>query len=249
MSYCLGMQLNAGMVFISDTRTNAGVDNVATFRKCFVFDAAADRVVVVLTAGNLAITQAVISLLEDRLGSSDPAKSMYAACSMFEVARVVGNTLREVHHEDGAHIKQHGAEFNASLIVGGQIAGQRMRLFNVYAAGNFIEANDDTPYFQIGETKYGKPIIERVLAMDTPLVQAVKCALVSFDSTMKSNLSVALPLDLVVVPAGALKPSIQHRVDGSEAYFTTLRRMWGEGLNKLFLDLPDPDWMGPGGGR
>lgn len=241
MTYCLGMKLDAGMVFVSDSRTNAGVDSVATFRKSFVFEGA-DRIVVILTAGNLAITQSVISLLEERLDSSDPTRSLYAAAGMYDIARLVGNTVREVFDADGEHLRQHGAEFAASLIVGGQIKGRRMRLFNVYAAGNFIEATTDTPYFQIGETKYGKPIIERVLTPATPLVHATKCALVSFDSTIKSNLSVAPPLDLVIVPADTQRASVRARIADDDAYWSDLRRRWGEGLRALFDELPDPPW-------
>ncbi|OAN44769.1 peptidase [Paramagnetospirillum marisnigri] len=243
MSYCLGMRLKAGMVFVSDSRTNAGVDSVATFRKSFVFDGAPDRVIVILTAGNLAITQSVISLLEERLGSKAASRSLYKAKSMYDVARMVGQTLREVFEMDGAHLKSHGADFVASLIVGGQIKDRRMRLFNVYAAGNFIEATDETPYFQIGETKYGKPIIERVITPETSLEEAVKCALVSFDSTIKSNISVALPIDVVVVPADGCRASIRYRVTDEDPYFKSLRRTWGEGLRKIFSQLPEPEWV------
>jgi putative proteasome-type protease len=237
------MRLKAGMIFVSDSRTNAGVDSVATFRKCFVFDAEPDRVIVVLTAGNLAITQAVISLLEERIGSGRTTHNIYKAKSMFEVARAVGDTVREVFRLDGTHLKDHGTDFNASLIVGGQIKGRRMRLFNVYSAGNFIEAGDETPYLQIGETKYGKPIIERVVTVDTPLEEAVKCALVSFDSTIKSNISVAPPLDVVVVPADTCRAAIRCRITEDDPYFKALRRLWGEGLRRIFTQLPDPDWV------
>ncbi|WP_142848018.1 proteasome-type protease [Telmatospirillum sp. J64-1] len=242
MTYCLGMRLNAGMVFVADSRTNAGVDSVATFRKCFVFDDPDDRIIVILTAGNLAVTQSVISLLEDRLGSSDPERSLYACESMYEVARLVGRTVREVYVQDGEHLKEHGADFNASLIVGGQIRNRRMRLFNVYSAGNFIEATDDTPYMQIGETKYGKPIIERVLTPQTPLIEAAKCALVSFDSTIKGNLSVAPPLDLVICPVDTLRASVRTRINDNDPYWQGLRKRWGEGLRNLFSKLPDPSW-------
>ena len=240
MTYCLGLRLNAGMVFVSDSRTNAGVDFISAYRKCFVFDQFDDRIIVILTAGNLAITQSVISLLEDRAEGGDPKRSLYAAPSMFEVARIIGNTLREVHAEDAESLRQHNTEFNASMIVGGQIRGRRMRMFNVYAAGNFIEAGEDTPYLQIGETKYGKPIIERVVTMDTPLVEAAKCALVSFDSTIKSNLSVAPPLDMVIVPIDSLKAQVRWRITEDDPYFLDIRRRWGEGLRSLFVDLPDP---------
>lgn len=245
MTYCLGMRLAAGLVFVSDSRTNAGVDSVATFRKCFVFDEAEDRAVVILTAGNLAVTQAVIALLEDRAASKDPAVSVYAATSMFEVARIVGDAVREVHDRDGEHLSRHGSEFNASLIVGGQIAGRRLRLYNLYSAGNFIEATEETPFFQIGETKYGKPIIERVLTYDTPLIKAAKCALVSFDSTIKSNLSVAPPLDMVIIPADRPKDLQRYRIGDSDPYFRNIRTLWGEGLNQVFTMLPDPDWLDP----
>lgn len=242
MSYCLGMRLKAGMVFVSDSRTNAGVDSVATFRKSFVFDGAPDRVVTILTAGNLAITQSVISLLEERIATYNGQPTLYSVRSMYEVARLVGETLREVYHTDASHLKNHGTDFNAALIVGGQIQGRRMRLFNVYAAGNFVEASEDTPYFQIGETKYGKPIIERVINADTSLEEAVKCALVSFDSTIKSNISVALPIDVVVVPADACHATIRYRVTEDDAYFKSLRRHWGEGLRRIFSELPEPEW-------
>lgn len=241
MTYCLGMKLNEGLVFMSDSRTNAGVDSVATFRKLFVFEGE-DRAVVILSAGNLAITQSVMSLLEDRQPDDNPERSIMAAASMFDVARLVGNTVREVFETDGESLRQHGAEFTASLIVGGQIRGRRMRLFNIYAAGNFIEATDDTPYFQIGETKYGKPIIERVLTPETPIIQAIKCGLVSFDSTIKSNLSVAPPLDLVVIPTDTQKASRRLRIGDDDPYWTDLRRLWGEGLRALFDELPDPGW-------
>jgi putative proteasome-type protease len=242
VSYCLGIRLKAGMVFVSDSRTNAGVDSVATFRKSFVFDGAPDRVVTILTAGNLAITQSVISLLEERIATYNGQPTLYSVRSMYEVARLVGETLREVYHTDASHLKNHGTDFNASLIVGGQIQGRRMRLFNVYAAGNFVEASEDTPYFQIGETKYGKPIIERVINVDTSLEEAVKCALVSFDSTIKSNISVALPIDVVVVPADACHATIRYRVTEDDTYFKSLRRHWGEGLRKIFSELPEPEW-------
>lgn len=243
MTYCLGMRLDAGLIFVSDTRTNAGVDSVATFRKSFLFDQADDRVIVILTAGNLAVSQSVISLLEERAASDDPAVSLQAAASMYDVATLVGRVVREVRDRDGDALVQAGADFNPSFIVGGQIRGRRMRLFNVYAAGNFVEATEDTPYFQIGETKYGKPIIERVLTTRTSLDQAVKCALVSFDSTIKGNLSVAPPLDLVILPADTCRVSVQRRIPDDDPYFADLTQRWGAGLRQLFGELPDPDWL------
>lgn len=246
MTYGLAMRLNAGMVFMSDTRTNAGVDSVATFLKCFVFDGAPDRILVILTAGNLAVTQATLGLLEQRLGSSDKTKSIYAAPSLYDVARILGQTLREVYELDATSLKNLGVDFNATFLVGGQIKNERMRLFHVYPAGNFIEATVETPYFQIGETKYGKPIIERVLNADTPLIEAAKCALVSFDSTIKGNISVAAPIDLVICPTGLLHATVRWRIYEDDPYWERVKILWGEGLSRLFHDLPDPDWADTG---
>ncbi len=242
MSYCLGMLLEGGLVFMSDTRTNAGVDNIASYRKTFIFDDREDRCIVMLVAGNLAITQNVISRLEERLEEEDPAKNIYLASSMFEVVRIVGGVVREVFQEEGEALKAHNVDFSASIIVGGQIEGRRMRLFNVYSAGNFVEATQETPYFQIGETKYGKPIMERVLTPRTPIPEAIKCGLVSFDSTINSNLSVGLPLNLTVLPRDNLGGLETHLIGEEDPYFKNIGKIWGEGLRALFATLPDPKW-------
>lgn len=243
MSYCLGMLLDGGLVFMSDTRTNAGVDSIASFRKTFLFDEKADRRIVILVAGNLAITQNVISRLEECLEHEDPTCNIYAAASMFDVARIVGSAVRDVFREEGEALKAHGVEFSASFIVGGQIEGRRMRLFNVYSAGNFVEATNETPYFQIGETKYGKPIIKRVLTPRTPIPEAVKCGLVSFDSTINANLSVGLPLDLTIIPRDNLAATESHLIGEEDPYFKNIGKIWGEGLRALFATLPDPKWV------
>jgi len=242
MSYCLGLRLDAGLIFLSDSRTNAGVDSVSTFRKTFAFDDAEDRVLVLLSAGNLAVTQAVISLLTERLNDSDPTKNLYAAASMFDAARIVGATLREVADQDGPALTAQGVDFSASFIFGGQIAGGPHRLFHIYPAGNFIEATDETPYFQIGETKYGKPILERVLRPEMPLLDAAICGLISFDSTIRANLSVGPPLDLTICLRDTLKVGMRHVLGPGDAYFERLGRVWGNGLRSLFLSLPHPDW-------
>lgn len=242
MSYCLGMRLDQGLIFITDSRTNAGVDSVATFRKTFIFDDADDRVVVLLSAGNLAITQAVVSLLTERLAETDTGRSLYAAGSMFEVARVVGAVLREVHDQDGDALAAQGVEFSAAFILGGQIRGEGPRLFHIYSAGNFIEASRETPYFQIGETKYGKPILERVLRPEMPLLDAAKCGLVSFDSTIRANLSVGPPFDLTICLADACTVTMRRSFGAGDPYFDRLGRVWGNGLRTLFLTLPNPDW-------
>jgi putative proteasome-type protease len=195
MTYCVGMLMEAGLVLLSDTRTNAGVDQVNTFRKMALFERPGERVMVLLCAGNLAVTQAVLGLLRERLAGD--ADNLYSQANMFEAARHVGACVRAAHQHDAAALAAFGIDFNASFILAGQIAGEAPRLFNIYAAGNFIEATPDTPYFQIGESKYGKPIIDRVFHWHSSLPDAAKCALISMDSTLKSNLSVGLPLDLV----------------------------------------------------
>ncbi|SCA57952.1 Proteasome-type protease [Candidatus Terasakiella magnetica] len=243
MSYCLGMLLDVGLVFMSDTRTNAGIDNISTFRKTFIFDAKEDRRIVILVAGNLAITQNVLSRLEERLEDDDVKTNIYSQVSMFDVARLVGATLREVHGEEADALKNHDVDFSASLIVGGQIKGRRMRLFNIYSAGNFVEATAETPYFQIGEAKYGKPIIERVITPQLSIAEAVKCGLVSFNSTIRSNLSVGLPIDLTFIPRDNFEGMYHHLILEDDPYFNSLGDIWGQGLRDLFSTLPDPEWI------
>jgi putative proteasome-type protease len=243
MTYCVGMLLDAGLVCLSDSRTNAGVDHINTFRKMNLFERPGERVLVLMSAGNLALTQTLVSLLRERLATDGP--NLYTVTNMFEAARHVGDCLREVHARDGEALKDFGIEFNASLILGGQILGEEPRLFQIYAAGNFIEATRDTPYFQIGEAKYGKPIIDRVIRPETTLDEAAKCALISMDSTIRSNLSVGLPLDLLVLRTGALKVCSHTRIDAENAYFEMIRTRWGESLREAFHALPSPDWIPP----
>ena len=243
MTYCVGMLLDAGLVCLSDSRTNAGVDHINTFRKMNLFERPGERVLVLTSAGNLALTQTLVSLLRERLATDGP--NLHTVTNMFEAARHVGDCLREVHARDGEALKEFGIEFNASLILGGQILGEEPRLFQIYAAGNFIEATRDTPYFQIGEAKYGKPIIDRVIRPETTLDEAAKCALISMDSTIRSNLSVGLPLDLLVLRTGALKVCSHTRIDAENAYFEMIRTRWGESLREAFHALPSPDWIPP----
>jgi putative proteasome-type protease len=246
MTYCVAMRLHAGLVFLSDSRTNAGLDQISTFRKMTVYEKAGDRVLVLLSAGNLAITQSVKQLLKSQTIEADGGPvSIWTANSMFEVARIVGAAMRTVHERDASALKHHGIEFNANLVIGGQIGDEPMRLFNVYAAGNFVEAGvDGVCYFQIGESKYGKPVIDRVITPDTPLDEAAKCALVSMDSTLKSNISVGLPLDLLVYEAGTLKVDRVVQIDEDNAYFRMIRASWGRRLREVFDSLPAPTWHG-----
>jgi putative proteasome-type protease len=242
MTYCVAMALDAGMIFASDSRTNAGVDHIARFSKMRVFRKDGDRVIVTLTSGNLSITQNALSMLEQRVRDGDDEQHFYNARSMFDVARLVGEALREVKSRDGAYLLQNNIDSSANFLVGGQIRGEPARLFHVYSEGNFIEASPDTPYFQIGETKYGKPIIDRVVHRGTTLTDAVKCVLVSFDSTMRSNISVGLPIDLLVSHNDSFGVTLQRRIDDTDAYFQMIHREWGEGLRRVFAQLPNPDW-------
>jgi len=245
MTYCVGIKLNAGLVFLSDSRTNAGVDHISTFRKMLVYERAGDRFMVLLTAGNLSISQSVREILQiEHIKDADTGEAItiWNARSMFDAARVLGQAVRRVYDRDAAALNHAGVEFNVSLIFGGQIRGEGMRLFNVYSAGNFIEATPETPYFQIGESKYGKPVLDRVLVPETPLDEAAKCALVSMDSTMKSNLSVGPPLDLVVYEVDQLRSDKVLSIDMDNPYYRMLHSNWGRKLRESFDSLDDPVW-------
>jgi putative proteasome-type protease len=242
MTYCVAMALDAGMIFASDSRTNAGVDHIARFSKMRVFKKEGDRIIVTLSSGNLSITQNALSMLEQRVRAGDEELHFFNARSMFDVARVIGDALREVKSRDGAYLLQNNIDSSANFLVGGQIRGEPGRLFHVYTEGNFIESSPDTPYFQIGETKYGKPIIDRVVKRSTSLTDAIKCVLVSFDSTMRSNISVGLPIDLLVYENDSLRVKLQRRIDDTDPYFAMIHTQWGEGLRRVFGQLPDPDW-------
>jgi putative proteasome-type protease len=247
MTYCVAIKLNAGLVFLSDSRTNAGLDQINTFRKMIVYEKPGDRFMVLLSAGNLSISQSVREILQvEQIKDPESGEpiTIWNARSMFDAARVLGAAVRHVHHRDAAALKQAGVEFNVSLIFGGQIQGEGMRLFQVYSAGNFIEATSETPYFQIGESKYGKPVLDRVITPDTPLDEAAKCALVSMDSTLKSNLSVGLPLDLVVYEADRLQTDRVVCIDHDNPYFQMLRSSWGRRLREVFDSIEDPAWDG-----
>ena len=247
MTYCVAIKLNAGLVFLSDSRTNAGLDQISTFRKIIVYEQPADRFIVMLTAGNLSISQSVREILQvERLKEDGDAEPMtiWNAASMFDVARVLGAAIRHVHQRDGLALKQAGVDFNVSMLLGGQIRGEAMRLFQVYSAGNFIEATPETPYFQIGESKYGKPVLDRVITPETPLDEAAKCALVSMDSTLKSNLSVGLPLDMVVYEADRFQTDKIVCIDEHNPYFQMMHNNWGRKLREVFDSIEDPRWQG-----
>lgn len=241
MTYCVGVMLEDGLIFASDSRTHAGVDNFASFCKLSLFERTGDRVIVLLSSGNLGGTQAVISILRQDWARPD-CPSLWNAESMFDVALMVSDAMRLVDRRDGPHVSKNDIGFYASFILGGQIRGEPPRLFRLYAEGNFIEAGDQTPFFQTGETKYGKPILDWVLTRSTSLNDAAKCVLVSFESTMYSNLSVGMPIDLICYELDSLEVTMQRRFDPGDVYFSTLGREWSAGTREVFGRLPDLDW-------
>ena len=243
MTYCVAISLDAGMIFASDSRTNAGVDQISRFSKMRTFVKPGERMIVMLSSGNLSITQNAVNTLEQRARGDDGQPNLWNATSMFDVARLLGDALREVKTRDGPYLQQNNIDSSANFLVGGQIKGEAPRLFDVYSEGNFIEATPETCYFQIGESKYGKPVLDRVLERDTSLVDATKCTLVSFDSTMRSNISVGLPIDLLVYEANSLTVRLQRRIEETDPYFQMVHAQWGEGLRRVFTELPDPDWI------
>lgn len=241
MTYCVAARLDSGLVFLSDSRTNAGVDQISVFRKMTVFERPGERMMVLMTSGNLAVSQAVLNALARQ--HDEGGETVWNAPDMFEATRRVGAAVRAVYHREAEALHEQGVDFNVSLIFGGQIGAERCRLFQVYSAGNFIEAGSECPYFQIGEAKYGKPIIDRVLTPSTPLDEAAKCALISMDSTLRSNLSVGLPLDLLVYEKDSLRVTRFVSIDHDNAYFEMIHRTWGERLRQVFGEIPDPDWQ------
>ena len=237
-TYCVALRMNKGLVFLSDTRTNAGVDDISTFRKMFTWEDQGERMITMMTAGNLATTQAVVSILDERTKApADRAPSILQAPSMFQVAKLVGETLAEVVRNSSPD-GQSADAFGATIIIGGQISESPPRLFLIYPEGNFIEASDDTSFFQIGETKYGRPILVRAFDPEMSFEDAVKLLLVSFDSTMKANLSVGLPIDVQVYEADSLKRGRDIRMGPEHEYYSMISNGWGEALRSTFYSLP-----------
>jgi putative proteasome-type protease len=241
MTYCIGILLKTGLVMLSDSRTNAGVDNIATFRKMTVWEQPGERVIGLMSSGNLAISQAVVTYLEEGMGEG--GDTILTVPSMFKAAQLVGQAVRAVYTEVGGTLeaKEPGA-FNVSLLLGGQLKGRNCRLFQIYSAGNFIHASDRTPFFQIGEHKYGKPILDRALAYDTELRTAAKLALLSMDSTLRSNLSVGLPLDLMIYRTDALQTELRRSIDEGDPYFEQIRQGWSSALRNAIKAMPDVPW-------
>ena len=238
MTYCCALRLKDGLVFISDTRTNAGVDHISVFRKLYTFGREDERFICIQTSGNLATTQAVIGHLENHL-TLKQEPNLYSVNTMFEVAGLVGQTLRKVI-ADVTEDTQEQSNYFCSLLVGGQIKGEEMQLYNIYPQGNFISASNDTPYFQIGESKYGKPILDRALSYDMPLDEALRCSLISFDSTLRSNVSVGMPLDSMIYAKDSFKKPQGKRINEDEPYFQHISKQWSETLRRGLQDLPKP---------
>lgn len=241
MTYCVGVLLRDGLVFASDSRTHAGVDNFATFCKLTVFEKPGDRVIIMLSSGGLAGTQAIVSILRQRCDLGNTAPNLFNARTMFDVAGLISDATRDVELRDAARLKDH-VPFNASFIFGGQIQGEPPRLFRTYAETNFIEAEAGTPFLQTGETKYGKPILDWVVNGETSRSSAVKSVLLSFDSTMRSNLSVGMPIDLACYERDSLSLTMRRRFEQDDPYFTALTREWSEGVRTVFRQLPEPGW-------
>jgi putative proteasome-type protease len=244
MTYCVGLSVKDGLVMIADTRTNAGIDNIATFRKLHTFETPGERVMAVCTSGNLSVSQSVISMLQDGLENPETGaiETLTSMPSMFKAAQLIGRAIRTVYAIDGRSLAQQNASFDVSLLFGGQIKGGRMRLFMIYSAGNFIECTPDTPYLQIGEHKYGKPILDRAVGYNTEMMDALKIGLISMDSTMRSNLGVGMPLDLIVVRRDALKSDIVYRIEPGEPYFHDLRERWSAALRQAHINIPRPPY-------
>jgi len=247
MTYCVGILVRDGFVMLADTRTNAGLDNIATFRKLHFFERPGEFVATLATAGNLSITQSILSHLRE--GLVDPetgeTRKLINETSMFQAAQLVGQAIRKVYEMDGSAIEQHAAAFDVSILLGGQVKGREPRLFMLYRAGNFIEATGDTPFLQIGEHKYGKPILDRAVTYETDLYDALKLALISMDSTIRSNLGVGLPVDVAMLRRGTLAFEVNRRIEAGEPYFHDLRERWSEALRHAHLSIPRPPY-GPG---
>jgi putative proteasome-type protease len=239
MTYCVGLRLNRGIIFASDTRTNAGVDNISTFSKMHIWERPGDRVIVIMSAGNLAFTQSIISLLNEKTQLGPEEHSLVTVNTMFQAARLVGETIRQLRRDEKELIEQHPSLFNACFILGGQIANEPPRLFQIYQEGNFIEATRDTSYFQIGEHKYGKPILDRVANPEMTMGVATKLILISFDSTLRSNLSVGMPIDLLIYRKDELEVGDQFRIDEKDQHFKKLSRGWSEAIRDAFAHIDE----------
>jgi putative proteasome-type protease len=244
MTYCCGILVREGLVMIADTRTNAGLDNVSTFRKLHVFREPGERIMAIASAGNLSISQSVVSLLKEGVENkaSGERETLMNAPTMFQAAQRIGRIVRELHDAEGPVLESAEVRFDVSFLFGGQIRGEKLRLFMIYSAGNFIECTTDTPYLQIGEHKYGKPVLDRAVTYDTELYDALKLALISMDSTMRSNLGVGMPIDILVSRPDVCDAEVSYRIEPGEPYFHGLREHWSEALREAHMEIPRPPY-------
>jgi putative proteasome-type protease len=244
MTYCCGVLVRDGLVMVADTRTNAGLDNISTFRKLHIFSKPGERIMAIASAGNLAVTQSVISTLTEGVPTQDggEAETLLNAPTMFQAAQRIGKAIRQLHMTEGKALQAEEISFDVSFLLGGQIKGGRMQLFMLYAAGNFIECTTDTPYLQIGEHKYGKPVLDRAITYDVDLYDALKIALISMDSTMRSNLGVGMPIDVLVVKPDVCDADLNHRIESGEPYFHDLRSRWSSALRAAHQGIPRPPY-------
>ena len=245
MTYCVGILVQDGLVMVADTRTNAGVDNIAIYRKLHLFEVSGERVITLATAGNLSVSQSVLSLLSDGIEHPETGEveTLMSVSNMFKASQLVGRAIRRVYATDGVEMERRGMTFDVTMLLGGQIGHGQMRLYQIYAAGNAIEATLDTPFLQIGEPKYGKPILDRAILHDTELVEALKLGLISMDSTLKSNLGVGLPIDIIMAKRDALKAGITYRIQEDEPYFRDLRERWSKALRAAHQAIPRPPYV------
>ena len=244
MTYCCGVLVRDGLVMIADTRTNAGLDNISTFRKLHVYRKPGERIMAIATAGNLAVTQSVLSTLSEGLPNQDTGETetLVNAPTMFQAAQRIGKAIRHVHATEGKALQAEDVNFDVSFLFGGQIKGARLRLFMIYSAGNFIECTVDTPYLQIGEHKYGKPVLDRAIGYDVDLYDALKISLISMDSTMRSNLGVGMPIDALVVRPDVCDADLEYRIESGEPYFHDLRTRWSAALRAAHQNIPRPPY-------
>jgi putative proteasome-type protease len=242
MTYCVALNVRDGLVMLADTRTNAGSDNVRTFRKLHVIEAPGERVLAIMAAGNLAVSQSVMNLLAEGVETERGVETLHNVPTVFRAANLIGTAVRQVFRVDGEALQAQNVSFDVSFLLGGQIAGGPMRLFQIYAAGNFVEAGPDMPFLQIGEHKYGKPILDRALRHETPLEDGVKLVLISMDSTLRSNLTVGLPVDLLLLRADTLRVELQRRIGEDDPYFRMIRERWSSALREAYQGIPRPDW-------
>jgi putative proteasome-type protease len=244
MTYCCGILVRQGLVMIADTRTNAGLGNISTFRKLHVFREPGQRIMAIGSSGNLSISQSVVSMLKE--GVENPItgeiETLMNAPTMFQAAQRIGRVVRNLHEQEGHALESADVRFDVAFLFGGQIKGEKLRLFMVYAAGNFIECTTDTPYLQIGEHKYGKPVLDRAVTYDTDLYDALKLALISMDSTMRSNLGVGMPIDILVARPDVCDAEVSYRIEPGEPYFHGLREHWSEALREAHMAIPRPPY-------